>query len=186
MIINTFVLTTIIIAVIVILYLLVAVDLKYYFKKGKTTGVTGNPQRGGAGIGRDETEEPLTDSTVQNWIISRIRVGIVVVMVVGILIALGLLVFNQNVGGMFRTATPTVTNTTTSTLTPTLTPTNTFTPTLTATFTQTVTPTFTITPTFTPKPPKKPKDDGGGGDGSGGDGSGGGGGSCVPATGENC
>lgn len=61
----------------------------------------------------------------------------------------GYFAVDQNVGGMFRTATPTVTNTTTSTITPTytLTLTPTFTSTLTSTSAFTATPTMTATPT---------------------------------------
>lgn len=72
---------------------------------------------------------------------------------------------SQNLGGVFRTATPTVTNTATFTSTSTVTNTSTSTPTLTATPTFTNTPTYTPSPTATntPVPPtEKPKgnDDG--------------------------
>ncbi len=78
---------------------------------------------------------------------------------------------SQNLGGVFRTATPTLTNTATLTSTPTATNTLTFTPTFTATTTFTSTPTFTPTPTATntplPPPTKKPKNNDGGSDDNG-------------------
>ncbi len=77
---------------------------------------------------------------------------------------------DQNIGGVFRTATPTVTYTATPTITPTytltLTATFTFTPTFTSTLTATPTltasPTPTVTNTLAPlwTPTKKPKHNG--------------------------
>ncbi|MEW6083574.1 MAG: hypothetical protein AB1607_03165 [Chloroflexota bacterium] len=89
-----------------------------------------------------------------------------ILVIIGIFILLFLLFLladSQNLGGLFRTPTPTLTNTATptNTSTPTFTPTNTSTPTFTFTPTATQTPTFT--PTNTPVPPtQKPigNDDG--------------------------
>ena len=83
------------------------------------------------------------------------------------IIASYLLADSQNLGGLFRTPTPTLTNTATPTNSPTATSTQT--PTMTASQTQTPTFTLTFTPTSTatntpvpPPPTKKPKDDNGG------------------------
>ena len=74
-----------------------------------------------------------------------------------------LLADSQNLGGLFRTPTPTATSTSTPTLTstPTTTPSATSTPTLTPTATPTATQTPTPTATNTPVPPTKKGNDGG-------------------------
>ncbi len=77
---------------------------------------------------------------------------LILIILLLLLITLCILANQNDIGGIFRTPTPTPTNT----FTPTPTNTATFTPTPTATPTFTLTPsptaTFTATPTFTPTP----------------------------------
>jgi hypothetical protein len=97
-----------------------------------------------------------------------------ILFIIGILafvLILYLLADSQNLGGLFRTPTPTLTNTATPTNTPTATATHT--PTMTATqtptFTPTFTPTSTATNTFVPPTQKPSGNDGGNNDGGGGE-----------------
>ncbi len=97
---------------------------------------------------------------------------LVIIGIIALFVTIYLLADSQNLGGLFRTPTPTLTNTATptNTSTPTFTPTNTSTPTFTLTPTATHTPTFT--PTNTPVPPtQKPSgndgNDNGNNDGGG-------------------